>query len=53
MSDSRLLAECAGCGASFIMDSIGEKKTRVEATDPNEHVIWNWKSEQWIPAKRS
>jgi len=53
MSEMRLLAECAGCGTSFIMDSVGEKKTRVEATDPNQHLVWNWKNELWVPVKRS
>ncbi|TMI49134.1 hypothetical protein E6H17_01885 [Candidatus Bathyarchaeota archaeon] len=52
LSEMRLLAECAGCGASFVVDSIGEKKSRIEAADPNQHLIWNWKSEQWVPAKR-
>src|SRR5438309_492835 len=52
LSEMRLLAECAGCGASFVVDSISEKKSRIEAADPNQHLIWNWKSEQWVPAKR-
>src|SRR5207245_694217 len=44
LSEMRLLAECAGCGASFVVDSISEKKCRIEAADPNQHIIW--KSEQ-------
>lgn len=52
MSEMRLLAECAGCGTSFVMDSIGEKKSRVEAADPNQHLIWDWRTEKWLPAKR-
>src|SRR5438093_9405737 len=51
LSEMRLLAECAGCGASFVVDSVSEKKSRIEAADPNQHLIWNWKSEQWAPAK--
>jgi hypothetical protein len=48
----RLLAECTGCGASFIVDAVNEKRPRVEASDPNQHIVWDWKSEQWVPAKR-
>ena len=53
LSEMRLLAECEGCGASFVVDSISEKKSRIEAADPNEHLTWNWKNEQWVPTKRS
>src|SRR3989442_11036503 len=53
LSEMRLLAECAGCGASFVVDSISEKKSRIEAADPNQHLTWNWKNEQWVPAKRN
>jgi len=53
LSEMRLLAECAGCGASFVVDSVSEKKSWVEATDPNQHLVWNWKNEQWVPAKRA
>jgi len=53
LSEMRLLAECAGCGASFVVDSISEKKSRIEAADPNEHLTWNWKNEQWVPTKRA
>lgn len=53
LSEMRLLAECAGCGASFVVDSISEKKSRIEAADPNQHLTWNWKNEQWVPAKRT
>ena len=52
LSEMRLLAECVGCGAAFVVDSISEKKSRIEAADPNEHLTWNWKSEQWVPTKR-
>ena len=52
MSEMRLLAECVGCGTSFVMDSIAEKKSRVEAADPNQHLIWDWRAEKWLPAKR-
>jgi hypothetical protein len=52
MSEMRLLAECVGCGTSFVMDSISEKKSRVEAADPNQHLIWDWRTEKWTPAKR-
>ena len=52
LSEMRLLAECAGCGSSFVVDSISDKKSRIEAADPNQHLTWNWKSEQWVPAKR-
>ena len=53
LSETRLLAECASCGTAFVVDTIGEKKSSVEATDPNQHLVWNWKSEQWTPAKRA
>src|SRR6266566_3748482 len=49
LSEMRLLAECAGCGASFVVDSVSEKKSRIEAADPNQHLIWNWKREEWLP----
>src|SRR5437879_9304901 len=52
LSEMRLLAECAGCGSSFVVDSISDKKSRIEAADPNQHLTWNWKSEQWVPARR-
>lgn len=52
LSEMRLLAECASCGSSFIMDTVSEKKARVEASDPNQHLIWNWKDEKWLPASR-
>jgi transcription elongation factor Elf1 len=52
LSEMRLLAECSGCGNSFVMDSISERKSWVEATDPNQHLVWNWKNEKWVPAKR-
>jgi len=48
----RLLAECTGCGASFIADAVNEKRPRVEASDPNQHIVWDWKKEEWVPAKR-
>jgi transcription elongation factor Elf1 len=53
LSEMRLLAECPSCGASFIMDTIPEKKPRVEAADPTQHIVWDWKVEKWIPARRS
>lgn len=52
LSEMRLLAECSSCGMSFVVDTVSEKKSRVEATDPNQHLVWNWKTEQWAPAKR-
>ncbi len=52
LAEMRLLAECASCGSSFIIDTVSEKRARVEATDPNQHLVWNWKTEQWMPAKR-
>ena len=52
LSEMRLLAECASCGSSFIVDTVSEKRARVEATDPNQHLVWNWKTEQWVTAKR-
>ncbi len=52
LSEMRLLAECSSCGTSFIVDSIGEKRPRIEAADPNQHLVWDWKSEHWLPAKR-
>ncbi len=52
LSEMRLLAECVACGTSFVVDSISEKKSRVEAADPNQHLVWNWKNEQWVQAKR-
>ncbi len=48
LSEMRVLAECAGCGTGFIMDSIGDKRPRIEAADPNEHLIWDWKTEHWV-----
>ena len=53
LSEMRLLAECPSCGASFIMDTVTEKRPRVEASDPNQHIVWDWKVEKWIPAKRN
>ncbi len=35
------------------MDTVTEKRPRVEASDPNQHIIWDWKAEKWIPAKRN
>ncbi len=52
LSEMRLLAECASCGTSFIVDSVGEKRSRIEAADPNQNLVWNWKGEQWIPLKK-
>jgi hypothetical protein len=52
LSEMRLLAECSSCGSAFVVDTIGDKKPKVEATDPNQHLTWNWKNEQWVPAKR-
>jgi len=52
LSEMRLLAECVGCGGSFVVDTISEKKSWVEAADPNQHLVWNWKTEQWVAAKR-
>jgi len=53
LSEMRLLAECPSCGASFIMDTVTEKRPRVEASDPNQRIIWDWKAEKWIPANRN
>jgi len=53
LSEMRLLAECPSCGASFIMDTVTEMRPRVEASDPNQHIVWDWKVEKWIPAKRN
>ncbi len=52
LSEMRLLAECSSCGTSFIVDSIGEKHPKIEAADPNQHLVWDWKAEHWVPAKR-
>jgi DNA-directed RNA polymerase subunit RPC12/RpoP len=53
LSEMRLLAECPSCGGSFILDTITEKRPRVEAADPTQHIVWDWKAEKWIPAKRN
>ena len=48
LSEMRLLAECASCGTAFIVDSIMDKHPRIEAADPNQHLIWDWKTEHWV-----
>jgi len=35
------------------MDTVTEKRPRVEASDPNQHIIWDWKAEKWVPANRN
>jgi len=48
LSEMRLLAECAACGTAFIVDSVADKHPRIEAADPNQHIIWDWKTEHWV-----